>query len=57
MLLCFLTGLVFMLVDLCALPLLYRRLSDPLSEAGDILTHIDQKNVAESLLAEDRSAI
>lgn len=30
---------------------------DPLSEAGNALTHIDQENVAESLLAGNRSVI
>lgn len=47
-----LTRLVFMLVDLCLLPLL-----DPLSEAGDVLTRIDQTNAAESLLAANQSVI
>lgn len=44
-------------VDLCALPLFRHDLSGPLTEAGDVLTHIDQENVAESMLAGNRRVI
>lgn len=45
-------------IIICAhFPFLRRCLSNPLSEAGDVLTHIDQANAAESLLAGNRSVI